>query len=47
MNGLLRKLEKIRNECDVKDGKSKENEEGLDEFTRLKRKIASDLKGIL
>jgi hypothetical protein len=48
MNGLLRRLERIQSECDVKgpsNGKNKEVD--ADEFTRLKRKIAADLKRIL
>lgn len=47
MNGLLRRLEKIKKECDVKGKGKVEDEADMDEFTRLKKKIAAELKGIL
>jgi len=47
MNGLLRRLEKIRAECVVQGpGKNKANEPNLDEFTRLKNKISAELKEV-
>lgn len=48
MNSLLLRLHKIQKEC-LKDGKSKQvqEDEHLDEFSRLKQKIARDIKDIL
>lgn len=48
MNQLLKRLEKIQRECS--DGKGKEvpqEDANLDEFSRLKKKIAVEMRSIL
>jgi len=47
MNGLLRKLQKIQDECVEKKGTNTDvPETDVDEFTRIKRKIAAQAKNI-
>jgi len=43
MNELIRKLKKIEDECVEKKALVEQQNENIDEFTRLKRKIANDL----
>lgn len=43
MNQLMRKLQKIEDECVEKRGLVDQKDENIDEFTRIKRKIAFDL----
>lgn len=47
MNGLMKRLQKIQNECVEKQGANVVVDENMDEFTRLKKKIAFDVKSIL
>jgi hypothetical protein len=47
MNGLLKRLKKIEDECVEKKGAEQAQPEGdIDEFTRLKRKVATQTKNI-
>jgi uncharacterized coiled-coil DUF342 family protein len=47
MNGLLKRLKKIEDECVEKKGAEVTQPEGdIDEFTRLKRKVAQQTKNI-
>jgi len=46
MNGLIKRLEKIKSECEdpALKRKAAEKDENIDEFTSLKRKFAADVK---
>jgi len=46
MNGLLKRLKKIEDECVEKKSEHAEPEGDVDEFTRLKRKVAYQTKNI-
>lgn len=46
MNGLLKRLQKIESECVEKKGEEKGQEGDIDEFTRLKKKIAVQSRNI-
>jgi hypothetical protein len=47
MNSLIQRLEYIEEKCgDKKKGKKKEEEKELDEFTRLRKKIAREVKAV-
>lgn len=47
MNGLMKKLQKIQDECVEKKGAMQEiTDENIDEFTRLKKKLAWQVKSI-
>ena len=46
MNGLMKKLKKIQDECVDKQGAQVQLDESADEFTRLKKKLAWDVKSI-
>jgi hypothetical protein len=46
MNGLMKRLHKIQDECVDKQGQPV-IDETMDEFTRLKKKLAFDVKSIL
>lgn len=46
MNGLMRKLQKIQDECVEKQGAAVQVDENADEFTRLKKKLAFQVKSI-
>lgn len=47
MNGLMKKLQKIADECVEKQGSAPQLDESMDEFTRLKKKLAFQVKSIL
>jgi hypothetical protein len=48
MNGLMKKLQKIQDECVEKQGlQAAMADENADEFTRLKKKLAFNVKSIL
>jgi len=46
MNSLMRKLEKIQNDCVDKKGTVTDPDDKSDEFTRMKRKVAADLNEV-
>lgn len=46
MNGLMKRLQKIQAECVDKQGNNVVVDETMDEFTRLKKKLAFDVKSI-
>lgn len=46
MNGYLKRLQKIQDACVEKQSINVVVEENMDEFTRLKKKIAFDVKSI-
>jgi hypothetical protein len=47
MNGLMKRLKKIQDDCVEKQGAQQQQvDEKADEFTRLKKKIAVEVKSI-